>query len=187
MSDFTLRPDAKGARFQCNTDAARDYVATRFYMMADPIVDDAGVRAWIAMINKCGMTVQPGTDYVIREHQPSWAEDHDPVPDAAEMHYYVEYKDQGLRQAVTVTARSVGEALDIWGDNYPGDEVISCEPAVRLKACEDWAPTLVPSPIYDTDTGRCIGQLQPINPEAIAASPGIQDWSKPGGNTEVPR
>ena len=46
-------------------------------------------------------------------------------------------------------------------------------------SCDNWAPGPDDGPqaIVEIATGRVIGQLQPIDPDAIAASPGIQQWS----------
>jgi hypothetical protein len=135
MKDFTLHNAPEGTRFQCNTDVARDWVVERFHMLADPIVDDAGVDTWVAMINSECLTVQPGTDYT--------------------------------------------PPVDPWGETVV--------PRGRAFECIDWAPTLIPSPIRDLETGLLYGKLMPIDKALVARSPGIQDWSKQGLPAVVPR
>lgn len=36
-----------------------------------------------------------------------------------------------------------------------------------------------PRLVYDRASGQCIGQLMPVDEEAVANSRGIQQWSKP--------
>ena len=37
-----------------------------------------------------------------------------------------------------------------------------------------------PQPVFDNDTGRCIGHIMPsVHPDVLRASPGIQNWSQP--------
>ena len=52
----------------------------------------------------------------------------------------------------------------------------------RSVVCQDWdAHDMHPRYLYDTETGQCLGQLMPVDDEAVQSSPGIQSWSKRNG------
>ena len=51
----------------------------------------------------------------------------------------------------------------------------------RTTYCGDYADENQPPRahrIYDIATGKCIGQLQTVDEEAVKAAPGIQEWSR---------
>jgi hypothetical protein len=87
--------------------------------------------------------------------------------------------DDGETHDVTVQAPNFNEACDeAFNDALvAGWRPVQCEPNTN------WDP-IVPEPLYSDTDGRCIGYLQPrMTPAQLAASPGIQSWSRPTEDT----
>ena len=74
------------------------------------------------------------------------------------------------------------KGVDAYFDEFGGEDYEEYEEARSggtLTATNGWDPEYPEtSLVYDAD-GKCLGRLMSVDPEAIAANPSIQPWSKP--------
>jgi hypothetical protein len=56
-ADFELKPTTKGTALIAQNDAAREWIAQTFKMLADPVLDDVGIEMARPMIERAGLTV----------------------------------------------------------------------------------------------------------------------------------
>lgn len=88
---------------------------------------------------------------------------------------------QSLQEAILTIDENEAFRSDPFREEESGEDYAAYEQAKygKLTAENGWDPEYPKTSLVYDANGKCLGRLMSIDPDAIAANPNIQPWSKP--------